>query len=503
MSGGGRGGLRIGWVSPLPPGTSGIADYCAELLPVLARTSPGLELELYGDGPASTDWPGGEGFELHPLEHLPRRAGRLDGVLYHLGNDARHHGATWRWLREVPGVVVLHEFMLHHLVQELTLVRNDLEGYVEEHRYCYGADVARRVRARVEAGMPVDRWSHPLFERVVDSSLALLVHNRTTRDRVLASRPEARITVVPHHVSLAGLPEPGSLDVAEVRRRLGVPADAFLVASFGHITPSKRLEVSLRAFSRLHRRAPEAVYVVVGEVSSHYDLDRLVPAGLRRPDGGPAVVTTGRVPLADMLAAMVACDVAVNLRHPTGGETSGTLMRLLGLGRPVIVSDTGSFREIPDGCCAKVPLDTSEEEVLAALLLALAEDPGLRTAQGDNARRHMARHHTLEGSAAGYRSFLEEVFAGARPPEPLLPAPPPPLAPWPPEDVLTELAARVGALAADLGVRAQRDRNLLTGVAAALVDLGLDRPDEVERGSLRDADPAADSGPASVRGRGA
>ncbi len=35
------------------------------------------------------------------------------------------------------------------------------------------------------------------------------------------------------------------------------------------------------------------------------------------------------------------------LRHPTAGETSASLLRLLGAGRPTLVTATGSFAELP------------------------------------------------------------------------------------------------------------------------------------------------------------
>lgn len=454
--------MRVAHAGPLPPQKSGIADYSAELLPHLARHA---EIELFAEGRAGNGWPGGTGFDLHALDSLPRRRGDFDVVLYQMGNDSRYHGGIWRMLQRVPGVVVLHEFMLHHLVRELTLARGDVEGYLEEHRYCYGDGVYRVAKWAVESSLPHDIWSYPLFERLVDRSLGLIVHNEATRRRVAASRPETRIARVPHHLALSALPDPGSISPAEVRRRFGVPEDAFVVASFGFITPAKRLEVALRAFARLRRRVPHAVYLLVGEVSPYYDLDRLLEPELR-----PAVRTTGRLPLADLLAVMVATDLAVNLRHPTGGETSGTLIRLLGLGRPVVVSDVGSFREIPDGCCAKVPLDEAEEDVLAAYLCELAAQPELREQMGRNARRHMAVHHTLEGSAESYAAFLREVIrSGAEPPAAV-----PPLAPWPGRDIFTDLVTDVAASAADLGLTAD-DADLLDGVAERLVDLELDR----------------------------
>ncbi|HEV7517134.1 MAG TPA: hypothetical protein VGR07_12605 [Thermoanaerobaculia bacterium] len=160
--------------------------------------------------------------------------------------------------------------------------------------------------------------------------------------------------------------------------------------------------------------------------------------------------------------------MAVNLRYPSAGETSGTVVRLLGLGRAVIVSDDGTFSEIPDNCCAKVPLDEAEEETLFAYLQLLYKEERLRREMGENARRHMAEHCSLAGSARGYADFLKEI-AAARP-APFRPAPP--LAPYPADDVLTDLLAELTAEASDLGV-GEGDEELLAGLAEVVVDLDL------------------------------
>ena len=106
---------------------------------------------------------------------------------------------------------------------------------------------------------------------------------------------------------------------------------------------------------------------------------------------------------------MAATDVGVNLRFPTGGETSSTCLRLLGLGRPVVVSDTGWFAEIPDSCCAKVPVDSLEEPTLDAMLEALLARPDLRRALGENASRWARDHHSVEAAVDAYAAVVETV----------------------------------------------------------------------------------------------
>lgn len=454
--------MRIAYASPLPPQRTGIADYSAELLPHLARHAT---VELAVDPGAEPAPALIERFPVHPLTTLGERlaSGAVDLALYHLGNNHLYHAGIHRTLLEHPGVVVLHEYMLHHLIRAVTLDRGDPEAYVEEHRYCHGRTGEAVARRCLASGLPFDRWSYPLFERVVDRSLGVIVHNDHARRRILASRPGARVETVPMLLDRAALPAEPAPPCA-VRRRLGLPEKSLVVGSFGFITPAKRLQVILPAFARLRRSHPEAVLLLAGEVSPHYELDALLEG-----ERGRNVHRLGRLPMGEFLEVMAATDIAVNLRHPTAGETSATLMRLLGLGVPTLITHAGAFREIPDGCAAKIDLDEQEGEMVAATLEALAADPELRRRMGRAARRHVETHHTPERAASGYARFLEAVLADPCPPAPAVP----PLAPSPPSDLFAEVVGTVSAAATDLGVD---DGELLSDLARRLVDLDLDRP---------------------------
>lgn len=454
--------MRIAWVSPLPPVASGIADYSAELLPWVARRPEVGAVELYVEPGVEPVGDVAEAFAVRPIRDLPHRLerGDVDLAVYQLGNNPLCHEETYRTLRKHPGVVVLHELMLHHLVRGLTLDQGDSRAYVEEHRYCAGKSGEAMAKRALDSGLPFDVWSYPLFERVVDRSLGILVHNDYARQRLRRSRPRAWVKRVPLPVDLSALPK---ISRHHARQRLGIQPDALVVASFGLLTPVKRLEVCLRSFARLRRRVPGATYLLVGEISPYYDLHRVLEGEL-----GDGVRVTGRLPLDEFLEAMAATDVALNLRHPTGGETSASLMRLLGSGIPTIVTDAGSFREVPEGCCARVPLDETEEDLLTAYLTSLAKDAELRRRMGDNARGYVAEHHTLEQAARGYGELLVEVLDGAEPPSP----PVPPLAPYPREDVTSDLLADVAAAACDLGL-GEEDDEVLTALAETVTGVGL------------------------------
>lgn len=450
---------RVAYASPLPPQRSGIADYSAELLPHLGER---FDVELLAAPGVRPEAGLTERFAVRPLADLddPGRRRRYDAVIYQLGNNPRFHGAIYRALRLHPGVVVLHEYVLHHMIRELTLVAGDPAGYLEALRYSAGDSGLALGRRSLATGVPLDPWRYPLFEPAVDAARAVIVHNRTTHRRVLASRPSARVEVVAQPVALHGR---GAGDPAAARAALGLPPDVPVVATFGYITAPKRLDLCLAAFARLRRERPRARFLVVGEVDPGAGLGDLLASGL-----GAGVEVLGHLPMERFLDAMTAADVALNLRYPTAGETSATLLRLLALGRATVVTDAGAFAEIPDGCCAKVPPGPGEEELLAAMLRRLAGDAELRRAMGAAARRHMAAHHSFEAAAGAYAGLVAEVVERGLVPRPAVP----PLAPYPPEDLASELARRVGAELADLGI-GDADDELLEVPARAIADLGL------------------------------
>src|SRR6185503_2426072 len=183
---------------------------------------------------------------------------------------------------------------------------------------------------------------------------------------------------------------------------LGLPHDAPILASFGHINPWKRLEAILRALGALRANYPDLRYLLVGSVSPNYDLRAVVArAGLEG-----VVTIAGYVDRAAFGDYVAAADICLNLRHPTAGETSASLLRLLGAGRPTLVTASGSFAELPADVAAQIDPDASEGDLLLAYCRLLLDRPDLAAMLGANARAFVAREHTLEGAAAGYMHFL-------------------------------------------------------------------------------------------------
>jgi len=394
--------LKVNVWSPLPPSPSGIADYVAESLPALARH---LDLHLVAEAPETVAARLREQFPVFPTEAAPE----ADLELYHLGNSPAH-AWVYRAACARPGVAVLHDWSLHHLVLCETVERGDVGGYLREMRRAHGETgtfVGRQV-ARALGGELLPAL-FPLNDRVLEGSLAVVGLTDYVRSRAARRLPGRPVLHLPHHLCLPLDPPPTR---AEARRALGLPDEWLVVTAPGLATAAKRLDLAVRAAARLRADQPRLRLVVAGEVDPALPLaDWVAGAGL-----GDAFRSTGRLSLEDFERHLCAADVVLSLRFPTHGEMSGALVRALGVGRPVVVSaGTPAADEFPEGIVAPIDPGPREEEELVAVLGRLLADARLREDMGRLARAHVREHHDLDASAAGLAAFLREAAAASAP----------------------------------------------------------------------------------------
>src|SRR5258708_37359577 len=84
-------------------------------------------------------------------------------------------------------------------------------------------------------------------------------------------------------------------------------------------------------------------------------------------------------------------------------------MGALGRGKGVIVSEVGSFSELPGDICLKTPVDASEEDHLFEYLSLLVSRPDLRQSLGTRAREWVETECTWPKVAQRYADFLQRV----------------------------------------------------------------------------------------------
>ncbi len=392
--------MKIAYFSPLSPMDTGISDYSEELLPALANEVGSENITLVVDGYAPTNTAIVGNFRV--AQDSAYVASEFDIAVYQMGNSPAH-GYIYKRALRAPGVVVLHELVLHHLVAWLTLNHGDRAGYVEAMREAYGEEGAVLAEREILGTDALNRFDYPLSERLIRSARGVIAHSEYVAQAVLAIAPDMPVAMIPHEMPLLPL-----VNVRAAREKLRLSENARLIGSFGNLGPMKRTTVLLDAFRTVRAKMPEARLVLVGAASPNFDVEGLLDVfGVRG-----AVDLPGHVPLADFQLYMAAMDVCVNLRYPTAGETSGAVLRMMAQSKAVIVSRTGWFAELPDDAVAKIDVDDVETEMLGVLLERLLRDEPLRAAMGQNARAYVERVCRVEDAAHEYAEFMRGVAAG-------------------------------------------------------------------------------------------
>ena len=216
-----------------------------------------------------------------------------------------------------------------------------------------------------------DRFLLPLNRSIVRFADAFIVHSQFVRDRILADRNATTPVGIVHHGSERRWRDD---DRRSVRAKLGLDAswqDAFLVTSFGGVQPHKRIDKALEALAVARREGHDVRMVLAGSMSTQ-DFDPRVLA--RRLGIDDAVVFTGFVEEKVGWDWLHAGDIALNLRGPSSGGTSGGIFQAFSMGRGVIASDAAEQVELPDSCVVKIPLGPEEIPTLARTLGELSGD---------------------------------------------------------------------------------------------------------------------------------
>jgi len=337
-----------------------------------------------------------------PSSLVPRRLS-----LYFLGNNP-HHAWVYEEAMRTPGVIVLHDLVLHHLIVEMTLARGDVDGYIAALEANHGEAGAAWARGRA-AGLhsEMGNFLMPASVEVANRSRAVIVHNRYAADRLQSFGVTAPIHVVPHPFE----PQPSARGRrAAVRAQHGFASGDRVIGLFGFLTSAKRAEVVLAAFADARSRDAKLRLLIVGEPAPNVDVDAL------RGDG---ITFTGYVPDEEFAAYFAAVDRLVNLRYPSAGETSGTLIRAFEAGKPVAVSDYAQFAEFPDDCVVKIPFGDREVATLSDFFVRDLADPS--EAQAKWLRENASMDLTVRGYLAALDHASRESHAAITRTIPLFP----------------------------------------------------------------------------------
>ncbi len=319
------------------------------------------------------------------------------------------HKHMFDLLERHPGVVVLHDFFLANVLHAM-----HYSGYRPN-----SMQQALLASHGVSAVIDLDRhseheavWKYPCNKNVLDAAEGVIVHSDYPRQ--LAQRwygPTAgadwrRLPLLRGHSA----PLERSAARAAARAELGLAPDQVLICSFGLLGRTKLNHKLLDAWLATPLAQDSGCQLVfVGEAGdSEYGLDITAKVNACRRKFRPRI--TGYVSPALYQTYLAACDIAVQLRAESRGETSAAVLDCLLHGIATVANAHGSSTELPDSVLVKLD-DQFALADLGAALMRLRADAPLRSSLGLAAREYIATEHAPDHVGLQYQEAIEHFAA--------------------------------------------------------------------------------------------
>ncbi|HET7146257.1 MAG TPA: glycosyltransferase family 4 protein [Gaiellaceae bacterium] len=252
------------------------------------------------------------------------------------------------------------------------------------------------------------------FFRVLERGLArwtttLVAVSPEVRDDLVALgvAPAEKFAVVRLGIELDERVAAADVRRDEIRRTIGIPADAFVVGWVGRMTAVKRTPDVLEAFARLAADDPGAVLLLVGDGPDREPLERLAHRlGIAKrcrfvgyqDDVGPFYS---------------ALDV---LLLPSANEgTPVSVIEALAAGRPVVATRVGGVPDVVTDGVDGFVVGAGDIAALGERLVELARDPALRAEMARNGRERVVGRYAVERLVDDTDRLYRTLLAGRAP----------------------------------------------------------------------------------------
>jgi glycosyltransferase involved in cell wall biosynthesis len=243
-----------------------------------------------------------------------------------------------------------------------------------------------------------------LARRALRRAGAVTACSEDLRRRVVAlGAPAARAATVPYGVDVhAFAPRPPA---PELRRRLGVGEDAFLVLAFGRLVEKKGFAHLVEAAAR----TGGVEVVIAGEGDLRAELEQRARA-LKAP-----VRLVGALTRDDIAAALAEADVVV---VPSVVDRAGNvdglpnaLLESLAAGRAVVATQAGGIPDVVTHDVNGLLVPEKDGDALAHALRRLIREPQTRERLGREARRQAVERLSWEAAARRFEECYVQAAA--------------------------------------------------------------------------------------------
>lgn len=392
---------KLAYISPLPPEHTGIADYSAELLPELAQY---YDIDVIVDQQTVSDVWVSASLPIRDIKWFRENSEKYDRVIYHLGNSPFHQ-YMFPHLKDIPGVIVLHDFFLSNLLEYL-----EVEGMIsyiwKNSLYSSHGYKALKDLHRTDGTSNVI-YDYPCNLSVLQNAQGVLAHSKTSflmAKYWYGEYGRNQLKLIPPLAPIVS-----KIGRAKARLELGLPEHSFVVCSFGMLGPTKLNNRLLDAYldSNLARQK-NCKLIFIGESPGGEYEERLLRKKYSKKLSCHISIT-GRVDAATYRYYLEAADIGVQLRTQSRGEMSKAVLDCLSYGLPTIINAHGSMDDFPGDAVWKIP-DKFHAGQLIEALEELWRDKQRRELLSDQARKYIEKHHDPSVCASKYVNAIEFFY---------------------------------------------------------------------------------------------
>jgi len=383
---------KLLYASPFPPMKSGISDYSEILVDGLNRY---FDITLLIDNYRLSNKKLYMDYEVKIFGKNKINFNNYEYKIYNIGNNPHFHSYIYACAIKYPGLVIMHDFSIYYLVVGYYQNKENFFSKIYEISGSEGLYHIKKVIKRKEDLLNVKHLSSqlPLNKEILLKSNKIMVHSlysfNKIKDIVTNLNKVKKINMVEHLDNSFNF-----ISKKRLYKRFNIPLDKFILASFGFIDHTKLNHLVCKTVKELNKTYDNIfVYVMVGE--GHY-VDSYL---------GDSIIKTGYVNIEEFNSFIFHCDLAFNLRYPSMGETSASLIRIMGAGKPCIVSDDAWFSELPNNVVYKIKNENAEEEILKLLEKFINNQKDFLKV-GENAKKYIKENHSIDKISKDIYEFL-------------------------------------------------------------------------------------------------
>jgi len=396
--------LRIAWFTPLSKRT-GIAKYSLAAIKALSEKA---QIDIWTnyreDNFEITDFAVNEAIVNE--ENVAKLA-KYDAVIYNIGNNIEYHCEIFEFYKKLKGIVILHDRIMHHFFVDYVLAKHKSpQVYMNIIDYYYGTDGKKAAARSFNKGPRIweteEYVKYPLFEFFLWNALGLIVHSQDTLKKI-----PARFNFLPS-ICLDPPFDPQEIHSIAApfltRESLGIPKDKITLLSHGSFGKMRRIEKVFEVIKHNPQIRKNVYYVIAGDSGYAANLKKSIAGfGLENE-----VKLTGFVDDRMLYSLIKNADVCINLRFPSTESSSWSLLEQMALEKPVIVTKTAFYKELPDDAVVKIGMEDETKNIAEALNFLIA-DQDFRKKIANNALRYVEETYGPAKYAGNFLAFLDSI----------------------------------------------------------------------------------------------